>query len=76
MGSYGDVWLNCAICGLRGKCLMDMPPNIPSLIDVDGMGPLCDPCFDLAHPRLIMPLLVRKLNPQIANLVERFWYLG
>ena len=51
MGSYGDRWLQCSWCGKWGKCLeRPLPIGTPSLIDVDGLGVLCDPCCDRGYP--------------------------
>ena len=50
MGSYGDRWLRCTWCEKWGKCLWDLPPDITPLLDVDGIGVLCDPCYDRGHP--------------------------
>jgi hypothetical protein len=45
MGSHGDVWLRCSWCAKRGKCLWDLPPDVPPLTDCDGIGQLCDACL-------------------------------
>ena len=47
MGSYGDVWLNCVQCGLRGKCVQDEFFNgAEPLTDCDfAGGPLCNACL-------------------------------
>ena len=51
MGSYGDRWLYCTFCGKRGKNLLHpLPVGTPSLIDIDGTGILCDPCYDRGCP--------------------------
>ena len=51
MGSYGDRWLQCTYCGKWGKCLEHpLPIGTPSLLDVDGSGVLCDPCYDRGYP--------------------------
>ena len=51
MGSYGDAWLQCTYCGKWGKCLEHpLPIGTPSLLDVDGSGVLCDPCYDRGYP--------------------------
>ena len=51
MGSYGDRWLQCTYCGEWGKCLEHpLPIGTPSLLDVDGSGVLCDPCYDRGYP--------------------------
>ena len=54
MGSYGDAWLRCERCGIWGKCLRVVPPGVPALIDIDGLGGIiCNPCYDRGPPRLL-----------------------
>ena len=54
-----------------GKCLADLPEDVPSLIDVDGIGVLCDPCVERGPPHYeyLKKILGAKLG-DVANLVE------
>ena len=72
MGSYGDEWLQCALCRRPGKCLLDLPADVAQLIDVDGVGPLCNPCYDRGPPHYayLERLLKPKLGIANAELVE------
>lgn len=47
MGSNGHAWLRCEWCGIWGKCHRILPPGVPPLIDIDGLGGLiCELCYD------------------------------
>ena len=52
MGSHGDKWLRCCWCATWGKCLLDayLPDGAVGLMDVDGVGVLCDPCLERNYP--------------------------
>ena len=47
MGSYGDQFFNCVLCGLRGKCV----PGCDF-----AAGPLCAPCLDAALDFRVRPI--------------------
>ena len=61
MGSHGDVWLRCSWCAKRGKCLWDLPPDVPPLTDCDGIGQLCDAC---------LAVLIHGPSPAISRLMR------
>ena len=50
MGSYGDRWIRCSWCEKWGKTLTDLPESVTPLISIDGIGELCEPCFDRCYP--------------------------
>ena len=51
MGSYGDRWLQCAWCWAWGRCCHDdFLQGAWPLTDIDGIGVLCDFCFELEEP--------------------------
>jgi hypothetical protein len=51
-GFYEDKWCQCHWCWKWGMSLW--PPVLPAgvlpLTDIDGLGYLCDACYDLAEP--------------------------
>ena len=50
MGSYGNTWVRCSWCERWGKCTGNpLDPN-DMLTDIDGIGVLCDPCYNLGYP--------------------------
>ena len=75
MGSYGDRWLRCAECGRWGKCMLpeNLPPDVPSLIDIDGVGVVCDPCLEV-RPKLIVRWLKRRFTQGISAHIESYWH--
>ena len=79
MGSYGDQWLRCTWCTKWGKCLAYPEPYAASLIDVDGSGVLCDPCYERGWPphydKLEM-LLAKKLDAasETVRMIAEFAY--
>ena len=50
MGSYGRGVLLCEYCARRGQCCAVIDPGMASLIDVDGIGVLCNPCYYRGPP--------------------------
>ena len=51
MESYGDAWVQCEWCYTSGKALRILPPGVPAIINVDGLGALiCEPCMDMGPP--------------------------
>ena len=81
MGSYGDAWLQCAFCEKWGKCLLAayLPDDAVSLVDVDGTGPLCDPCCDRGYPPhydYLKGLLQARLGetPELVECIADFAY--
>ena len=53
MPSYGDRRMPCTWCGREGQCLWPeylAAPHLVSLLDVDGIGPICDRCSDRGRP--------------------------
>jgi len=51
-GFYEDKWCKCDWCSKWGMSLWPpvLPAGVLSLIDIDGLGYLCDACYDLAEP--------------------------
>ena len=78
MGSYGARPLQCTWCGKWGKCLVrPLPIGTPSLIDVDGIGVLCDPCFDRQHPPhydWFENMLKRKIDKESVSTITEYAY--
>ena len=50
MGSYGDRWLRCSWCSRWGQCKSDVPAPYASLLDADGVGVICIPCYHRCYP--------------------------
>ena len=51
MGSYGRGVLLCEYCARRGQCFGGKKdPGMASLVDVDGIGVLCNPCYYRGPP--------------------------
>jgi hypothetical protein len=78
MGSYGDRWLRCTWCDKSGKCLAYPPANVASLMDVAGIGVLCDPCYERTWPPhydKVEMLLAKKLDAtENARRIAEFAY--
>ena len=76
MGSYGDTWLKCTWCTRDGKCQTRRMcgDHIPSLLDIDGVGLLCDLCYDSAYPRLTVWFFRKKFPSLVAEAIERMAY--
>ena len=75
MGSYGDVWLNCAWCGKWGKCPPPYHGACISLIDVDMIGPMCMPCLQRGcqpHPDWLVQLLPFECEPEVLNCIAEY----
>ena len=75
MGSH-DRWMRCFWCGKRGKCCLG---SEPTLLDCDGIGFLCEPCYERGRPphaeylqRLLGPLL--NGEPHLALRVSELAY--
>ena len=52
MGSYGPVWMQCIWCSAKGKVSLDhgeLPHQVPMLLDVDGVGVICEACWKLGE---------------------------
>ena len=90
MGSHGTGWLRCEWCRRWGKCLCHLPDGVAPLTDIDGIGLLCDSCYDRScppHYDYVERILVSKLGGTtepahtIANFAypvcatEHFWWL-
>ena len=65
-----------------GKCLhaVHLPDDVASLVDVDGIGPLCDPCYDRPcppHYDYLSGLLHAKLGDasELVECIADFAYL-
>jgi hypothetical protein len=58
-GFYEDKWCKCDWCSKWGMSLWPpvLPAGVLSLIDIDGLGYLCDACYDLAEPPHGTPML-------------------
>ena len=50
MGSYGDSWIRCFWCSKWGQCKSVVPEPYASLLDVDGVGVICIPCYNRCCP--------------------------
>ena len=82
MGSYGDRSLQCTWCGTWGKCMIDedLPIGTPGLIDIDGIGVLCDPCYYRGYPPhydWVQNLLKTKFGqaaPEIASTITEYTF--
>ena len=75
MGTHEDVWLRCSWCAKRGKCLWDLPPDVPTLFDVSPVTDaclMCDACLDRQcppHYEYLQKILGAMLDTQ-AELLE------
>ena len=70
------LWKRCFWCGKEGKCFWGFQPT---LLDVDGIGLLCEPCHERGWPphaeylqMLLRPVL--KGDPHLAEIVSEFIY--
>ena len=75
MGSHGDCWLRCEECGRWGKCIWPeyLPADVPSLLDVDPVGPVYDGCLQ-QHAKLIVRWLTVKFGDAISQHLENYWH--
>ena len=79
MGSYGDRWLRCSWCEKWGKCQYNLYLPAVSLIDVDGIGVLCDSCFERTPPEpvhydYLKGLLQKVLSSEIIERIADIAY--
>ena len=79
MGSRGDARMQCAYCEKSGKCLDDVYPPAVSLMDVDGIGVVCDPCDERGYPvhyDYLKGLLQARLSSEIVEGIADLAYEG
>ena len=78
MGSYGDRWLQCSWCEKWGKCLDNLYLPAVNLKDVDGIGVLCDSCYERTEPvhyDYLRGLFRATFTPEIVDRIADIAYL-
>ena len=67
--------MRCALCSRWGQCNLVLGERIASLLDVDGIGVICIPCYERGWPpqyEYVQRLLQPKMPSHLAATVAAF----